>query len=287
MKLRTEVDAALSTCVRRGLGSTRDASVLHGNGNVIAVIEITDDVSREALSVATQIFCDAVRTLRIDGVLFFQPEGRRMTFFDRDGTWEAMCGNGLRCVTRYAYDSGHIDEVDTILTEDGPKDVRITEGAPEVVIGEPREVKRLGPDRWFLYNGVAHVVIFRDRVDDVDVVTEGRRLRFDRDLCAGLGHPEGVHVNFVAVEGGGVRVRTYEVGVEDETLSCGTGVAASGYAGWAAGRTPLPVDAYTAGGTIRVARRGNAVSIRGEVGYLLMRATAAGDRCEPARAGAA
>jgi diaminopimelate epimerase len=269
--LRREVDAALARSRRLGPRTVGDVSVLHGNGNVIAVVEMNADpvAAHQDLSAMTRAFCDAIQVVRIDGVLYFYPPGRQMRFYDRDGTWEAMCGNGLRCVTRYAFDRGYIGESDTIRTEDGNRPVRMSDGLPEVSLGRPRELNRLADDRWFLYNGVAHVVIFRDDVDAVDVVNEGRKIRHDERLCAEVGHPEGVHVNFAAVRGGTLIVRTYEVGVEDETLSCGTGVAAAGYASWIAGRTPLPVEVKTAGGWIRVAMRGPDLTIRGAVTYLL------------------
>jgi diaminopimelate epimerase len=275
MNLRIEVAAAIQLYLRRGLADVQEVSILQGNGNVIAVVELADTtvVTRAELSAAARLFCDAVRVRRIDGVLYFYPHTRLMRFFDRDGTWEAMCGNGLRCVAQYAYDGGYIGEADTIITEDGPRTVRMIGKSPEVGLGEPRELCQIDRDRWFVYDGVAHLVIFQRCIDRTDAVREGRRLRYDQELCERLGHPEGLHVNFVAAKAGMLRVRTYEVGVEDETLSCGTGVAAAGYVSWMSGRTSMPVNVYTAGGMIRVSMRGAEICIHGEVSYLLMRVT--------------
>ena len=273
--LRREVEAALAGATLQGLPGIRDVAVLHGNGNSIAIVELaaTSDSAVQLLAAATRELCGGVTALRIDGVLFFYPyhhTGRRMIFFDRDGTWEAMCGNGLRCLTRYGVDTGALDTEDTVITDDGPRAVRVTDdGQVEVALGEPRELRQVRPDWWFVYNGVPHLVLFVERVGDIDVRTEGARLRYDTALCELLQHPEGVHIDFAEVAGAELVVRTYEVGVEDETLCCGTGVAAAGFLGWRTGRTQIPVTVRTAGGAVHVAMAGKQLTIRGEVTYLL------------------
>lgn len=288
--LRRETADAVKQCGRLGLSGITDAAILHGNGNIIAIVEVAGDSSggQSPLAETSRTLCQSIHEIRVDGVLYFYPDARqgpRMVFLDRDGTWEAMCGNGLRCLTKYAYDTRRLSVEGVIVTDDGAKPVRMIDGQAEVSIGEPREVRQVRPNWWFLYNGVPHLVLFVHRLDDIDVRTDGARLRYDRELCALLNYPDGVHVDFASIDGDRLKLRTYEVGVEDETLSCGTGAAAAGYLGWWTGRSPIPVEVGTAGGTIRVELRGRDVSIRGEVSYAMHPLVGAWPACSQSRLG--
>jgi diaminopimelate epimerase len=271
-----EVERVSAAVVRGGLTGHAHTAILHGNGNVIAVVELTgeDDDPLPLLRSATLTLCAEVRSVRVDGVLFCYPahrRGLRMVFFDRDGTWEAVCGNGLRCLTRYAADRGLFETAGVVVTDDGDKAVRALGERVEVVIGAARQVRQVDPDRWFAYTGVAHLVVFLPdtaRLSEVDVRAEGARLRYDTALCADLGHPGGVHVDFAAVEPLGLAVRTYEVGVEDETLCCGTGVVAAAALAEASGHARLPLAVRTLGGEVLVSREGAELTLTGDVGYL-------------------
>ncbi|MFC9856304.1 MULTISPECIES: diaminopimelate epimerase [unclassified Streptomyces] len=269
--LRAEFSHGLSV-LRRSV-SAPSAALLHGNGNIIAVAELPEpaELPLQQLSTAARTFCDLVAGTRIDGLAYLiARQGRepRMVFFDRDGTAEKMCGNGLRCLARYAYDASMIAATGVISTDDGGKDVRITPETTEGALGIPRELIRLDEKRWFLYTGVPHLVEIVDAADDIDVATEGARLRNDASLCRRVGHPEGIHVNFASWQQQLV-VRTYEVGVEDETACCGTGVGAAAYIGWRTGRNSLPVNVATRGGPMRVDTRDGNLTIAGTVDYLV------------------
>ncbi|GGU81482.1 diaminopimelate epimerase [Lentzea flava] len=251
-------------------------AVLHGNGNVIAVVELvgTDDDQLSLLQQSTEHLCSSVTAIRIDGVLFFYPRhrcGPRMKFFDRDGTHELMCGNGLRCVSRYAVDRGVFAGSGVIITDDGAKRVQVTGEHAEVVIGSPREVQKLTGDRWFAFTGVAHLVEFVDSIatlDAIDVSAVGAQLSHDPALCQLLGHPEGLHVNFVAAHEDHLAVRTYEVGVEAETQCCGTGAAATAYLSWRAGLASLPAVLRTRGGQVRISYENGDLTLAGPVRYV-------------------
>lgn len=274
--MANEIETARVAVLATGLGPVVRVVPLHGNGNVIAVVELTGahDDPLPLLRAATLAACGAVTSVRVDGVLFFYPghrRGLRMIFFDRDGTWEALCGNGLRCVTRYAADRGLLTGDGVIVTDDGDKPVRADAGQVRVVLGAARQLRRLADDRWFVYTGVAHLVLFLP--DDaalaaLDVVAEGSRLRYDTELCTRLGHPGGVHVDFAVVGPDGIALRTYEVGVEDETQCCGTGAAAAAAVAAASGRAGLPVAVHTLGGVLEVGEQAAGLSLAGAVGYL-------------------
>ncbi|HWG01469.1 MAG TPA: hypothetical protein VG164_06430 [Trebonia sp.] len=105
-------------------------------------------------------------------------------------------------------------------------------GRARVCLGAAREFQRVAADRYFVFSGVAHLVVLLGADDDleaIDVQTAGAALRHDDRLCRRLGHPEGLHVDFMRRHPRGVQIRTYEVGVEAETRACGTGSAAAAY----------------------------------------------------------
>ena len=194
-------------------------SIMHGNGNVILVVdealsslsgpEIGSDLARE--------LCESFHAVRVDGIAFVRTSIRpvRMTYYDRDGTNASMCGNALRCVTRYGTERGYLQAgADIIMTDDGPKWVCAAGGRIRVSLGAGREFQRVAADRYFVFTGVAHLVVLLDDSQDLealDVKTAGAALRYDDRLCRQLNHPEGLHVDFMQRDPGGIRIRTYEV----------------------------------------------------------------------------
>jgi len=251
-------------------------SMMHGNGNVILVVdetlsglsasEIGSDLARE--------LCESFTAVRVDGIAFVRTtdEPVRMTYFDRDGTNASMCGNALRCVTRYGNERGYLQErADVIMTDDGPKWVSAAEGRIRVALGAGREFQRATDDQYFVFSGVAHLVVLLDDsqdLDSIDVRTEGAALRYDDELCRRLNHPEGLHVDFMQRYEDGVRIRTYEVGVEDETRACGTGSAASAYVAGRVWGLPYPIRVVVRDGEIQVEETEHGLLISGVTGHL-------------------
>ena len=158
-----------------------------------------------------------------------------MEFFNPDGTGGMMCGNGGRCIVAFADSLGIRPASGSLyrfLAPDGPHVAEILSrdcGRLTVRL-KMIDVKEFYPvlDGWFVNTGTRHFVKFVPDADAVDVDTEGRRLRWD-DAFA----PIGANVNFVSVDpDGALRVRTFEKGVEGETLACGTGITASAIAAY-------------------------------------------------------
>ena len=251
-------------------------SVMHGNGNVILVVdetlsglsaaEIGSDLARE--------LCESFTAVRVDGAAFVRiVEGPvRMTYFDRDGTNASMCGNALRCVTRYGDERGYLrDAANFIMTDDGPKWVSAAGGAIRAALGPGREFQRVTADRYFVFSGVAHLVVLLEDdqdLDAIDVPVEGAALRYDEALCRRVNHPEGLHVDFMQRYEDGVRIRTYEVGVEDETRACGTGAAASAYVAGRVWGLSYPIRVVVRDGEIRVEESEHGLVISGVTGHL-------------------
>ena len=166
----------------------------------------------------------------------------RMRYYNSDGSGGMMCGNGGRCIVAFAADLGFTHF--SFNAPDGQHIAELIPGTevlaafsktPRVVRLKMRDVSGAEPygADWFLDTGTRHLVHFVDNVADYDVTGEGCRLRHDPRFA-----PQGVNVNFVQVNvpGQEITVRTFEKGVEDETLACGTGIVASSLATWLATR---------------------------------------------------
>lgn len=155
-----------------------------------------------------------------------------MVYFNSDGNPSSMCGNGGRCISRFANDIGAVKKNEvTFLAIDGShtaiiglKTVKLKMSDVSNIVCEDSSGEN-GIDFFFLNTGSPHYVKFTMNVPEMDVYTEGKKIRNSERF-----KKEGTNVNFVAPDNGGIFVRTYERGVEDETLSCGTGVTASALA---------------------------------------------------------
>jgi diaminopimelate epimerase len=254
-------------------------SIMHGNGNVLAIVdEALSELGADELNgtFASKI-CQSFQALRVDGIAFLGTTGGkvRMTYFERDGTRSVMCGNALRCSARYAFEQGYLWAEDFVATDDGDKWVSVAPGKVQVTVGPARQFHRVDKDRYFIFSGLPHLVAFVDDLDGVDVRRDGAALRHDQALCARVGHPEGIHVDFVRQEPDGIRIRTYEVGVEDETLACGTGSAGSAFVASRALGLPLPMRVGTRGGDITVGESQHGLTISGTTEYLFSNIRAA------------
>ena len=164
----------------------------------------------------------------------------RMEYFNSDGSGGMMCGNGGRCIAAFADRLGIRPDRGILLFEapDGLHTASITgrSGDTLTVCLKMLDVKELVryDDGWFLDTGTRHFVCFRQDIEAVDVEKEGAVLRHDPRFA-----PQGANVNFVSPrQDGGIAVRTFEKGVEAETLACGTGITASAIASYAQGIEP-------------------------------------------------
>ncbi len=190
--------------------------------------------------------CDRHYGIGADGIILLENSEEadfKMNFYNNDGSNGMFCGNGGRCIVDFAEFSGLQGEEEegfeefifeaadgyhsgVILGEIEDK-IRVTISLNEVL---GKNIERLNEKMFWLNTGCDHLVVFREGVKDMNVVEEGRELRYSEEFA-----PNGVNVNFVEIIDGFLFVRTYEKGVEDETLACGTGVVAAGIAAYAAG----------------------------------------------------
>jgi len=172
-----------------------------------------------------------------DGLLVLEPVHAadvKMRIFNPDGSEAEMCGNGARCAGLYLKDGSRQRRgAVTIATQAGKVTATVSGNRVAIRMPDPRGLRvdlrvRVDHRPWqltYIDTGVPHVVAVVDRLDRVDVERVGRQLRFHRAF-----HPRGTNVDFVEVDSGmpsQLRIRTYERGVEAETLACGTGVVAA------------------------------------------------------------
>ncbi|MCB0640058.1 MAG: diaminopimelate epimerase [Phaeodactylibacter sp.] len=164
-----------------------------------------------------------------DGLIFLETgvEGADfyMRYFNADGGEGSMCGNGGRCTVTFAHDLGLIDQETRFLAVDGWHEARVTR--PNWVELQMTNVGEIGilNDGYFLNTGSPHQVNFVEGLDDYEVFAEGRRIRWLPDYA-----PGGTNVNFIEKAEQGLCIRTFERGVEEETLACGTGITAAALA---------------------------------------------------------
>ncbi|MDT3366094.1 MAG: diaminopimelate epimerase [Bacteroidota bacterium] len=158
-----------------------------------------------------------------------------MEFYNPDGSGGMMCGNGGRCIAAFAdYLGIKPSDGNTFhfLAPDGPHTAELLEKSAEgwTIRLQMKDVSGVKPvlGGYFLDTGTRHYVRFVDDVEAIDIDIEGPRYRHDPAFA-----PVGANANFVQrLPGGGIKVRTFEKGVEGETLACGTGITASAIAAW-------------------------------------------------------
>ncbi len=247
-------------------------SIMHGNGNVhIMVDEALSGLSAKDINgTFAKEICESFHSIRIEGITFVKRmDGKvKMTYFERDGLHEPLCGNALRCSALYSYDQRYISSEDFIITDDGEKWVSIAHDGVHVALGVGRAFQKIAEDRYFVFSGLPHVVVLVDELEGIDVKKVGSVLRYDKQLCERVNHPEGVHVDFLQEGRDYISIRTYEVGVEDETLSCGTGVAGSAFIANRVKLFPFPIRVKTNCGEMLVDENEHGLIISGALEYL-------------------
>ena len=194
-----------------------------------------------------------------EGVILIQKSATadfRMRFFNPDGGEVEMCGNGARCVARLAFELGAARECMTIETKAGQLVAQVLPDGVQIRMTEPSGWKLDGSlelggrflSYGFVNTGVPHVVMRTGDLRDVNVCETGSAVRHHHAFA-----PAGTNVNFMEIApDGGLTVRTYERGVENETLACGTGVTACGLIAAKHGWVTLPVEVRVASGDVLV-----------------------------------
>ncbi len=227
-------------------------SKYHGAGNDFILIDNrVGEIELSQLQIA--FLCNRHLGIGADGLMMLNSSNKydfEMRYFNSDGNESTMCGNGGRCITAYAYHLGIIGKTTSFNAIDGlhTSEIIKVNGRTKTIRLQMCKVKEIKQsDNYFIINtGSPHYVQFVENVEAMDIVTEGRKIRQDERFA-----PDGLNVNFVQINKDHLFVRTYERGVEDETLSCGTGVTAAALA-YAFDKDTAKVTIETKGGTLSV-----------------------------------
>ena len=205
-------------------------------------------------------WCHRKFSVGADGLMLLEDSRKvhfKMRYFNADGSHAAMCGNGGRSIARFAYMLGAAPKNMSFETDAGLVRAVVNGKSVRLYLYEPKDarldftlrVEKKEFDVSFIDTGVPHTVVFVNDIEKADVVSLGRMVRFHRAFA-----PQGTNVNFVEKKDShSIYVRTYERGVEDETLACGTGVTASAIFAGLRGMVKPPVNCITHGGyTLKV-----------------------------------
>jgi diaminopimelate epimerase len=207
---------------------------MNGAGNDFVLFDNrTGEIDLDRHQIAQ--LCDRHRGIGADGILLLEkPTNRadfRMRYFNADGGEAEMCGNGARCFARFANKVGGQKTEISFETPAGVISAELKGQLVTLRMTEPTDL-RLNVDLsmaaedktvHFINSGVPHVVIPVAKIDEADVRREGVAIRYHKMFS-----PNGTNVNFIEKRGPNkIAIRTYERGVEDETLACGTGIVAS------------------------------------------------------------
>ena len=219
-----------------------------GTGNDFVMIDDREKRFHDSDLVLISKICDRRFGIGADGLILIRNHPDfdfEMIYFNADGS-QSMCGNGARCAVAFSSFLEVINETTNFLAIDGPHQAVINNGLVHLKMADVGKVQQSGSDQ-FVNTGSPHHIRFVDQVSSYPVYEEGKRIRFQESYS-----PAGTNVNFVEkLSDDQIFVRTYERGVEDETLSCGTGVTAAALA-FAGDQPNAHVKIDTLGGRLSV-----------------------------------
>lgn len=225
----------------------------HGAGNDFVIIDNRklDFPYKDQYKIIERL-CDRHFGIGADGLILVEEHEEydfEMVYYNSDGYLGSMCGNGGRCAVAFAHYLRMIGQNCTFLAADGPHQAEVMR--PDWVRLHMKDISEVEKnDRfYFLDTGSPHYVTFVEDLDAIDVVKEGRKIRYNDRFKA-----TGANVNFIEAQPQGIKIATYERGVENETLACGTGITAAAIAYYLhrdeIPYSPIPVEAR--GGNLSV-----------------------------------
>jgi len=235
------------------------------NGNDFVIFHALEKKDRTELAIE---LCNRQNGIGADGLIVLIPNTENdfeWEFYNSDGSLADMCGNGSRAAAHYAYINELASKKMSFLTGAGVINASIVKGhgkkkamvKSELTPPEILDKEIIFDDKswWLIDTGVPHLVHFANDISIFDL-EEARELR----------EKYNANVNIASIEDGNIRVRTYERGVEDETLACGTGMAACFYRAYSEEKVSKKIEVYPVSGeTLYLGHNGETITFKGEV----------------------
>jgi diaminopimelate epimerase len=260
--LKFEIDLTFELChltfLFRGQVMKIPFMKMSGSGNDFILIDHREPfLKEEGLKDLVRKVCQRRISVGADGLILIERSQKadfKWRFYNADGSEAEMCGNGGRCVARFAYLKGIAGPSLKFETLAGILSARVDGKRVKLQMTKPfglnldETLLIDGKKQAFssINTGVPHAVLFVEDLEGVDIVPIGRAIRFHSHFS-----PNGTNVNFIRLEKGSqLSIRTYERGVEDETLACGTGAVASALIAAFKGFVKSPVSMKTRGGEV-------------------------------------
>lgn len=222
-----------------------------GTGNDFIMIDNRDLSFKKDTKIIAHL-CDRRFGIGADGLILLENDNSsdfKMVYYNADGHESTMCGNGGRCIVAFAKKLAVIQNQTTFSAIDGLHNAKIdSDNRVDLQMNDVKSIE-VNETFYFLNTGSPHHVEWVENAEKVAVKKEGAEIRYSDKY-----KPNGTNVNFVqAIDVNRILVRTYERGVEDETLSCGTGVTAAALAYHFSGKTESKkIDIQTLGGNLQV-----------------------------------
>ena len=224
-----------------------------GAGNDFIILNNFDGLFSKLSEYQFREMCDRHNGVGADGIIVLEPANNvdfEMEYYNSDGKLSSLCGNGARCAVLYAYKNKIIGEKTKFKAIDGIHEAwLISSEKIKIRINEIKKILK-HKESFVINTGSPHYVQIMDNISDLNVKKKGSEIRYSKDFI-----PEGINVNFLQKRNNSnFLIRTYERGVEDETLACGTGAVAAAIVmhniGETLGKTNLEIE--TLGGSLNV-----------------------------------
>lgn len=220
-----------------------------GAGNDFVIVDNRAQTFPKENTALVESMCQRRFGVGADGLILLEADDKtdfHMVYYNADGKESTMCGNGGRCIVAFAKKLGLIERQTTFRAIDGIHHAEVlADGRVALGMNDVLEIQKTPEGHYILDTGSPHYVIVKENMPG-EIVDEAKKIRYNEQF-----KEQGINVNFITVSGDKVTIRTYERGVEDETLACGTGsVAAAIVAGHLVGEDRFKVAAQ--GGDLEV-----------------------------------
>ncbi len=221
-----------------------------GAGNDFIIIDNRNSLIDPADLKLINKLCDRRFGIGADGLILISDNSEadfEMKYFNSDGKLGSMCGNGGRCTAHFALKGNIAGKKQKFMAYDGIHEASVDNNIVRLQMSNVNEYKIID-ENYFINTGSPHYVVFANNIDKIDVNEEGKKLRWAPEFA-----PGGTNVDFVETNNNGLYIRTFERGVEEETLACGTGVTASAIASVLKGHFDTgSVNVKARGGNLKV-----------------------------------